>query len=65
MMSPECRIALRLAYVLVGQIPADGMFTVEDVESAFQHLNRCAGCRESFSPEERGRFVRAVIMDRE
>jgi len=65
MLSSECKSVLRLAYVLVGEIPADGMFTTEDVEAVFRHLKRCSGCRDSFSPEERARIINGVLLERE
>jgi len=65
MLTLECKCSLRLAYALVGEFPADDLFSTEDVEAAFQHLKRCAECRCSFSPEEQERFIRGVVLERE
>jgi hypothetical protein len=65
MLTIECKCSLRLAYAVVGEFPADDLYRTEDFEAAFQHLKRCAECRNSFSPEEHERFIRGVVLERE
>jgi hypothetical protein len=65
MMTSECDSALRLAFALVGETPAQDLHYESDVEVAFQHLKRCASCRSSFTLEELGVFFNAVLLERE
>ena len=65
MLTLECKCSLRLACAVAGEFPADDLFTTEEFEAAFQHLKRCPDCRCSLSPEERERFIRGVVLERE
>jgi hypothetical protein len=39
--------------------------TEAEVESAFRHLKLCASCRSALSAEDRAKFIRNAILERE
>ena len=64
-MSIDCEKARAIVSVILGQL-ADGVTVAAgDYDGAFQHLKRCAACRNALTPQEHARFVSTVVLARE
>ena len=64
-MSSDCERTRRIVSAFLGKAPADVTYAPEDLESAFRHVQRCAPCTRTFSPEERSLIIHGIVMDRE
>ena len=65
-MSSDCGSIQTIVSTLLGK-KASGLPdpTEAEVETAFRHLKRCASCRSSLSAEDRAKFIRNAIIERE
>ncbi|HVE40156.1 MAG TPA: hypothetical protein VNM14_09730 [Planctomycetota bacterium] len=65
-MPSECRSIEKIISTLLGrEAPGLPEPTEAEVEIAFRHLKRCAPCRTSLSAEDRAKFIRNAILERE
>ena len=65
-MPSDCDTNRTIVSALIGDGGVEsGEVTEEAIESAFRHLKRCSTCRSALSAEERARFIRNVILQRE
>lgn len=64
-MSTECDRTMATIYSFLGHWPTVLAYTPDDLEFAFQHVRKCALCRNTISPEENLRFINGVILERE
>ena len=65
-MSSDCGSIQTIVSTLLGrERPGLPDPTEAEVETAFRHLKRCASCRSSLSAEDRARFIRNAILERE
>ena len=64
-MITDCEKTRDTVHAVLGRTSAVSVFTVDDVEAAFQHFKRCGACRETLSPDDRGRFIAGVLLERE
>jgi LSD1 subclass zinc finger protein len=65
-MPSECGSIQTIVSTLLGKgEPEFKEPSAADVESAFRHLKRCASCRSSLSAEDRAKFIRCAILERE
>ena len=65
-MSSECdSIHTTVTTPLGNETPGFSEPTEAQVETAFRHLKRCASCRSSLSIEDRAKFIRNAILERE
>ena len=65
-MPSDCGSIQAIVSSLLGkEQPGSADPTEAEVEKAFRHLKRCASCRSSLSVEDRARFIRNAILERE
>ena len=65
-MPSECMSIQTIVTTLLGkEAPGFSEPTEAQVETAFRHLKRCASCRSSLSIEDRAKFIRNAILERE
>jgi hypothetical protein len=65
-MPSDCGSIQKIVSTILGkEAPGLPDPTEGEVERAFRHLKLCAPCRSSLSAEERAKFIRNAILERE